>query len=359
MKNEEFTAHLYGKWQFKYSIDELKLPDGFIKYHKNNFCKYFKIPEKGFSGLRVLDTGCGPGKHAVVLALMGAKVTGIDLSEENIQRGEKLKEFYKLDNLNFVKVDLMNPFDGYGEFDLISAHNWIQHTENPSIVLKNLISVLKMGGRLYLSTYHANTFRFFIAQIARNLLKKDNFDLMKTLVKFHYPAGFREFKNPDDIYMENIFDDFFVPYCHATTYDIVLEDAKKLGCIAITQRPELKEIYDIDNVPLRVGLEKKADVQYNGEFGFTKPVDEFSDSLPLTMCKSKDLSMKIIGHLSKLNDPYVICSFCLGLYRVRAATSRIVDIEKKHLLLQSYLEMTLSNTTKNISGFYDAQKYYG
>ena len=253
MKNECFTVRLYGKDQFKYSIDTLKLPDGFVKYHKNNFCKYFKIPEEGFSGLRVLDTGCGPGKHAVVLALMGAKVTGVDLSEENIQRGEKLKEFYKLDNLNFVKVDLMNPFDGYGEFDLISAHNWIQHTENPSIVLKNLISVLKMGGRLYLSTYHANTFRFFIAQIARNLLKKDHYDLMKTLVKFHYPTGFREFNNPDDICMETIFDDFFVPYCHATTYDIVLEDAKKLGCIAITQRPELKEIYDIENVPLELG----------------------------------------------------------------------------------------------------------
>ena len=156
MKNEEFTTHLYGKWQFKHSIDELKLPDGFIKYHKNNFCKYFKIPEEGFSGLRVLDTGCGPGKHAVVLALMGAKVTGVDLSEDNIQRAEKLKEFYKLDNLNFTKCDLMRPFNEYGEFDLISAHNWIQHTENPSIVLKNLISVLKLGGRLYLSTYRAN-----------------------------------------------------------------------------------------------------------------------------------------------------------------------------------------------------------
>ena len=50
MKNECFTVRLYGKDQFKYSIDTLKLPDGFVKYHKNNFCKYFKIPEDGFLG---------------------------------------------------------------------------------------------------------------------------------------------------------------------------------------------------------------------------------------------------------------------------------------------------------------------
>lgn len=128
--NEESKVHSSSlcKDQFKYSIDDLKLSDGFINYHKNNFSKYFKIPEEGFSGLKVLETGCGPGKHAVVLALMGANVTGVDLSAENIRRAEKLKEFYKLNNIYFIKGDLMRPFNDYGEFDLISSHNWIQHT---------------------------------------------------------------------------------------------------------------------------------------------------------------------------------------------------------------------------------------
>lgn len=182
---------------------------------------------------------------------------------------------------------------------------------------------------------------------------------MKTLVKFHYPTGFKGFNNPDDIYMENIFDDFFAPYCHTTTYDIVSEDAKKLGCVSIAQKPELKEIYGIDNIPLRIGLEKKIDVQYNDKFGFTKPVDEFSDGLPFIMCKSKDLSIKIIDYLSKLNDPFVTCSFCLGLYRVRATTSRIIDAEKKHQLLQAYLDICLTGSLKNISSFYDTQRLYG
>ena len=36
------------------------------------------------AGSRVLDVGCGPGRHALALARRGATVTGIDISEEFI-----------------------------------------------------------------------------------------------------------------------------------------------------------------------------------------------------------------------------------------------------------------------------------
>jgi len=39
----------------------------------------------------------------------------------------------------------MKPLDYKNKFDLISSHNWIQHTENPSTVLKNLVSNLRGG----------------------------------------------------------------------------------------------------------------------------------------------------------------------------------------------------------------------
>ena len=203
MSNDlEFTAHLYGKGQFHHSIDSRQLPDGFVKYHKANFAQYFAIPEEKFRGCKVLETGCGPGKHAVVLALLGADVTAMDLSPDNIQKSEKIKEFYGLKNLKFIQHDLMHPLRLEGEFfDLISAHNWLQHAQSPSVVLGNLIPALKKGGKIYLSLYHGGTFRFFISQIARSVLKRDYYDLMRDLVKFHFPAGLKEFNNPDDIYM--------------------------------------------------------------------------------------------------------------------------------------------------------------
>ena len=148
MKDIEFTVMLYGKDQFKYSVtrNNIELPAKFIKYHKTNFQKYFKIKESDFKGKEILETGCGQGKHAVVLSLMGANVTAVDLSIDNVQRGEKLKKFYNLSNLSFIQHDLMKPLDYKNKFDLISSHNWIQHTENPSTVLKNLVSNFKKKG---------------------------------------------------------------------------------------------------------------------------------------------------------------------------------------------------------------------
>ncbi|MFC1521619.1 class I SAM-dependent methyltransferase [Elusimicrobiota bacterium] len=156
----------------------------------------------------MLKTECGPGKHAAVLRIMDADVAAMDLSRENIARAKQLRKSYELNNMKFKRHDLMTPFAST-EFDLISAHNWMQHSRNPSVAMHNLVSVLKIGGKFYLSLYHAKTFRFFIAQIARSILTQKHYPLMRRLVRYHFPAGFREFNNPDDIYMANIFDDFF------------------------------------------------------------------------------------------------------------------------------------------------------
>lgn len=358
MNNLEFTSELYGRGQFVHSIDELKLPDGFVKYHKANFSKYFCIPEDQFSGLKVLETGCGPGKHAVVLALLGAEVTAFDLSVDNIQRGKKLKAYYELDNLSFAQRNLMEPFRTDKPFDLISCHNWIQHAENPAVILKNLLTNLKLGGRIYLSTYQAATFRFFVTQIARSILKQKHYKTMRHLVKYHFPSGFKGFNNPDDIYMENIFDDFFVPYCHTTTYDIVVHDAEQLVCVPITPKPELGDIRALDNIPLRIGFEKKGDARNVDQFNFTKPVDEFAEPFPAYMERSIELALDAINSFDKQDDDVLSSSFCLGLYRLRSETSRSKDSIGKHNLLQKYLDMALSNSLKPISVFYDTQTLY-
>lgn len=358
MNNLEFTAKLYGQGQFVHSVDNPQLPDGFINYHKANFAKYFVTPEEKFIGLTILETGCGPGKHAVVLALMGADVTAMDLSADNIERGKKLKEFYRLDNLDFSQQDLMRPIENQGPFDCVSAHNWMQHAENPAVVFSHLVDVLKPGGRIYFSLYHGQTFRFFITQIARRVLQRSHYDLMRELVIFYFPAGLREFNNPDDIYLENIFDDFFVPYCHTTTYETIIAQARNFGCRPITPVPDLDNIYDLDNTPLRIGFEKYEKTAAGLPLIYTQPVDEFKGPCPSYMQDTVKLAETAIEYLNTLNNPYMTCSFCLGLYRLRAMTSLREQAEKRHQLLQGYLEMTLAKSTKAISAFYDTQKLY-
>lgn len=352
----KFTADYYGKFQHKYFADE-KLADGFIEHHKKNFQKYFCLKESGFKGKKILETGCGSGKHAVVLALMGADVTAVDLSKDNLKIAGRFRKIYRLKNIKLAQHDLMRPFKEQGQFDLISVHNWVHHTKNPSIVIKNLVSILKPNGIIYLSAYRARSFRFFTTYIARQVLKRDYIGLMQDLVKYHFPLGFKEFNNPKDVFLENIFDDYFVPYVMPIDYDILSKDLKNLGCIPVMPLPPIPSIYGLDNIDLRMGFKKKRDVDYKGKLLFTRAVDEFNGKLPSIVAQSIKLSKETIKYISKLNNPRITCDFCLGLYRIRARTC-YEDMETKHAALQKYLYMVLSKSLKPISYIYDAQRLY-
>jgi len=50
------------------------------------------MSSKDFEGKKILDTGCGPGKHAAVLSIMGANVTAVDLTEKNIEKANEMKK---------------------------------------------------------------------------------------------------------------------------------------------------------------------------------------------------------------------------------------------------------------------------
>ncbi|MFA4991096.1 MAG: methyltransferase domain-containing protein [Candidatus Omnitrophota bacterium] len=357
-KTDRFTSDYYGGFQHRYFADE-KLSEGFVRHHKRNFQKYFCLKESDFAGKKVLETGCGSGKHAVVLALMGADVVAVDLSLHNIKIAGRFKKMYGLKNLKYVQHDLMKPFKERG-FDLISAHNWVHHAKNPSLVIRNLVSDnLRINGRIYLSLYHARTFRFFIAHIARKVLKKRHYKIMRDIVKFHFPNGFSEFHNPEDVFLENIFDDYFVPYMMPIDYDIIMKDLGILGCDPITPVPSVPAgPYGLDNIKLRMGFEKREDAAYRGRLFFTKAIDEFSGELPSDVSASVRLAKRAIRRVNSLDNPYLTCAFCLGLYKVRAFTSGD-SMGTKHAALQRYLGMVLSDSLRPISYMYDVKKLYG
>lgn len=57
-------------------------------------------------GSRMLDVGCGKGRHSVLLASKGFDVTGIDLSEQSIKKAEKKENGH----LHFYQHDMRLPF---------------------------------------------------------------------------------------------------------------------------------------------------------------------------------------------------------------------------------------------------------
>ncbi|MBI4811602.1 MAG: class I SAM-dependent methyltransferase [Ignavibacteriales bacterium] len=106
----------------------------------------------------ILDIGCGTGRHAIELAKRGYKVTGIDLSESQLQRArEKAKE--NSVEVRFVCKDARN-LNFKNEFDLVmmiceGAFPLMETDEMNFKILENASKALKTNGKLILTTLSA------------------------------------------------------------------------------------------------------------------------------------------------------------------------------------------------------------
>jgi 2-polyprenyl-3-methyl-5-hydroxy-6-metoxy-1,4-benzoquinol methylase len=78
-------------------------------------------------GERVLDIGCGYGALAwSMVKRSGARVTGIDLNSENI---EKARRLYSDENLRFILGDALKALS-LGEFETIVISNVLEHVDD-------------------------------------------------------------------------------------------------------------------------------------------------------------------------------------------------------------------------------------
>lgn len=99
-------------------------------------------------GLSVLDVGCGPGTITVDLAQTVAPgvVTGIDTSAKVLERAREHAASAGVENVDFVEADVYAlPFDS-GSFDIVHAHQVLQHLSDPVLALREIKRVTKPGG---------------------------------------------------------------------------------------------------------------------------------------------------------------------------------------------------------------------
>ena len=130
------TARSFGyEWQ---AFSEM-LPD-----YESNFRWYFErfSPEE-FRGKRVLDAGCGTGRHTYYMSKLAREVVAMDLSQaiEVAARNNRANE-----NTHFIQADIYHPPFPPDSFDFIYSLGVLHHLPDPEKGFRSLLRLLRKGG---------------------------------------------------------------------------------------------------------------------------------------------------------------------------------------------------------------------
>lgn len=103
-------------------------------------------------GIQILDVGCGPGTITVDIAarVPGGFVLGIDTSAEVIEKAKKHAEEKGVKNIRFEVGNIFEwqKLEGVaeGKYDVVHAHQVLQHLEDPVRAMKEFRTLTKPGG---------------------------------------------------------------------------------------------------------------------------------------------------------------------------------------------------------------------
>ncbi len=106
---------------------------------------------------KILDLGCGRGRHSINLARKGYHVTGIDLSEQAIETAKEKAKNEGLENVNFEVRDMRTPlpatFDAI--VNLFTTFGYFSSNEENAAVLDSVVKMLESGGIFVLDYLNA------------------------------------------------------------------------------------------------------------------------------------------------------------------------------------------------------------
>ena len=101
------------------------------------------------SKVTILDIGCGTGSLSVLLAGLGHKVTGIDISPEMVSLAKTKAKTYGY-NIIFQVMDAANPKLPIQQYDVIICRHLLWTLPEPKKVLQQWVKLLISKGRLFL-----------------------------------------------------------------------------------------------------------------------------------------------------------------------------------------------------------------
>ncbi|WPX96415.1 bifunctional 2-polyprenyl-6-hydroxyphenol methylase/3-demethylubiquinol 3-O-methyltransferase UbiG [Candidatus Bandiella euplotis] len=139
-----------------------------IGYIKEKIINHFGVKNNThpFTNLKILDIGCGGGILSVPMRRLGASVTGIDPSEQNIKIAKKHVEDLNLE-IDFQCTDTTSMGKNYQRwFDVVLNMEVVEHVADVEQFLTESSKLVKHGGLMIISTINKTLKSAIFAKIA-------------------------------------------------------------------------------------------------------------------------------------------------------------------------------------------------
>jgi len=201
-----FPGYNLGDYKSKYDL----------YYDANIYGKLLadQIPEN----VKIIDFGCGTGRHSCLLGTKNRKVLGIDISDKSLKIANQLKNKLEFKNVNFQKQDIFNLKINF-KADYILSIGVLHHTHNIDEAFGQIIKYLKRDGYIILGLY--NTYGRLITKLLRLVNKPSLYSIEK--LDF-YINNIAKSKNEMDMWR---YDMYRCPYELTMSIDGVLKMFKK------------------------------------------------------------------------------------------------------------------------------------
>jgi ubiquinone/menaquinone biosynthesis C-methylase UbiE len=121
------------------------------------------LDQINFQGKRVLEIGLGQGADSEQIIKRGAIYTGVDLTQESVER---VNMRFLLRNLSFEEVKqasaLELPFSD-NSFDIVYSHGVLHHIPDIKVAQKEIARVLKPDGKLIAMLYAKKSLNYLFS----------------------------------------------------------------------------------------------------------------------------------------------------------------------------------------------------